>query len=55
MLVKQVAEDPGFADAIAKSGDKVDYADAETTSQAWGNEHENLQKLFSRMYKNKRS
>jgi tripartite-type tricarboxylate transporter receptor subunit TctC len=54
MLVKQVTSDPAFVDVIEKAGDEVDYADAETTRKAWGKEYERLQKLLSRMEKEKK-
>ncbi len=53
-LVKQVTSDPVFVDVIEKAGDEVDYADAETTRKAWGTEYERLQKLLSRMEKEKK-
>lgn len=53
-LVKQVTIDPAFVDVIEKAGDEVDYADAETTRKAWGKEYERLQKLLSRMEKEKK-
>jgi len=52
-LVKQVTKDPAFVDVIEKAGDEVDYADAEKTRQAWSKEYERLQKLLSRMEKQK--
>jgi tripartite-type tricarboxylate transporter receptor subunit TctC len=48
-LVKQVTSDPAFVNVIEKAGDEVEYADAETTRKAWGDEYERLQKLLSRM------
>ncbi len=48
-LVKQVTSDPDFVNVIEKAGDEVEYADAETTRKAWGEEYERLQKLLSRM------
>lgn len=53
-LVKQVTSDPAFVDVIEKAGDEVDYADAETTRKAWGKEYERLQKLLSRMEREKK-
>lgn len=53
-LVKQVTSDPAFVDVIEKAGDEVAYADAETTRKAWGKEYERLQKLLSRMEKEKK-
>ncbi|MHB9096933.1 MAG: tripartite tricarboxylate transporter substrate binding protein [Syntrophales bacterium] len=53
-LVKQATADPAFVDVIEKAGDEVDYADAETTRNAWGKEYERLQKLLSRMEKAKK-
>ena len=52
--MKQVTGDPAFVDVIQKAGDEVDYADAETTRKAWGKEYERLQKLLSRMEKEKK-
>lgn len=53
-LVKQVSVDPTFVDVIEKAGDEVAYADAETTRKAWGKEYERLQKLLSRMEREKK-
>jgi tripartite-type tricarboxylate transporter receptor subunit TctC len=53
-LVKQVTSDPAFVDVIEKAGDEVDYADSETTRKAWSKEYERLQKLLSRMEKEKK-
>lgn len=53
-LVKQVTSDPAFVDVIEKAGDEVDYADAETTRKAWGKEYERLQKLLSRIEREKK-
>jgi tripartite-type tricarboxylate transporter receptor subunit TctC len=53
-LMKQASGDPAFVDVIEKAGDEVDYADAETTRKAWGREYERLQKLLSRVEKEKK-